>query len=280
MSYYVSLLDPVELLRYPKIPGGYADIKKDRCIILGVFEDEAKYNLLGCVIAAVSAQDTKRAILKYLYIKESESKDRIFVSLIYNLRAELITYSVNRLYFNVYMIDGQAEEPLTQDLIRGIPSKKEYYAAGYFVQDICDSAIMVWRYQKMDENVHVGHFYEYSSGKCRNFLKKLGKVDATTESPYSRFYMMNNSPIGAVCMEQPDDNTIVISSMSSAKGKKKDIVYAALLTGALSDAFLEHGLEFRILFRSESSEDIEIIEKYLGESTIPVTYKSYFIPIQ
>ena len=81
-------------------------------------------------------------------------------------------------------------------------------------------------------------------------------------------------------MEQPDDNTIVISSMSSAKGKKKDIVYAALLTGALSDAFLEHGLEFRILFRSESSEDIEIIEKYLGESTIPVTYKSYFIPIQ
>ena len=282
MSYFASTIDPIQSAWLPNIPDYYSKLKKGSCIFLCLWEDETREKYLGCIVASFSAVNPSHAYVKYIQIEEGEVKEKIFISLVFNLRSELLPRGIDRLYFSVCMIEGATDGILTMDMISRIACRQvdeEEFFTGYFVQDICDSAFMVWRYKKMEEDLHSRHFYEFSDAKCALFLKKLENPSATPESPYGRFYLADNKPIGGLCMEQPDDNTIVISVFADKNRKKRASIYAAILAGALSDALYEHGLDFRVFFRLKSQEDVSIIEKYLGESTIPVEYKSYYIPI-
>ena len=289
MSLTIATIKPMECFKYEQIPNCYAEFPPELCEICCAWEDADRQELLGAVIAVPLAMETDRAAIRFLWLRDEIGRGEIFLRILLQLRDGLRSKGISRMLYWHLRFDGEEDGILTEKKLKELgfyAQKQKFYSCAYYVEDFFDTSFVERMITLAVKDTHVHRFREYSANKCWQLLQKLEEAEGevfyglSLESPFSRFCMEGNTPLGAMTVEQPELETIVIGGVSLRNITHKKQVFSALLAGVLSAALESRGLDCRLIARFKSEEERDLLERLLGLSEIPVEYKPYIFNIR
>ena len=289
MELTIATIKAMESLRYPQIADYYAGLPEDLCELCCAWEDPGRTELLGAMAAVPLASDSAVAAIRFLWLRDEIGRGEVLIRILLRLGQGLKNRGISRILYWHMIFDGEEDGAMTDKTLKLLgfrPEERRFFSCGYYLGDIYDTPFMQSSITLSVKDTLVKRFSEYSRNKSRLLISKLERAarepfyGCSLESPYSRFCMNGNVPLGAMTMEMPDPDTVVIGGVRLSNNKQKKLVFAALLAGVFREALETHGLDTRVIGRFQTEDERDLFERLLGLSEIPVEYQPYYFSIR
>ncbi len=289
MELTIATIKPMESLRYPQIADYYAGFPEDLCEMCCAWEDPGRMELVGAVAAVPLALEQDVAVIRFLWLRDEIGRGEVLIRILLQLGQKLKSRGISRILYWHMLFDGVEDGPLNDKMLKLIgfrPEQQRFFSCAYYLEEIYDTQFMQTMITLSVKDTLVKRFPEYSRNKSRLLLKKLEKsargsfYGASLESPISRFCMNGSTPLGAMILEMPDPDTVVIGGVRLSNTKQKKLIFASLLAGVFRDALETHGLDTRVIGRFQTEDERDLMERILGLSEIPVEYQPYYFSIR